>query len=523
VARANAAGCFGLYAAGDFEITSGAFAAGSSIPQALWYFRGETIAIPLPGRPLAGFSTGVRAYVDVAHWLTARTPGAPLEFPPLVWVAAPDVIRHGHLAAAGDALTVADEMIALRITPQLPLNRSYFDTSSVAFFAQRPVSLRGTLADGVFVARSFWPEDFRFDGLPPPAHPLPAATTPALSVRALTREAPAGGARSPFRASTLWQRDRGGASWSGRPVLAFILSGAQGEDDEAHAGHFAIVTGRINDDGAIGNWLANNFYSLDTESEKGILAAPVPLDNYLGDLNAGQGWYRPSAMLVAVLRDERAAVLVQAALNRVYNQFYRHQLAYYHPSENCASISVDTLRVLGLPVAERGPSNQLLAWIGFPFIAAKERSVTKAKLSFDYLYADQTRLLPAIAFEEIFASLLAVARGETAGDGTLSRLLAQDIDALAFLRMPQFPSSRAFGDAPVISTAEYRARVPKDPAQVQIVPVPERPFPAELRDADLLPRARRPSDWAALVWGTLSVVGIPWLLWRPWRALRGLN
>ena len=70
-------------------------------------------------------------------------------------------------------------------------------------------------------------------------------------------------------------------------------------------------------DGRIGDWLVNNFYSLDVESEKGILAAPVPLDNYLGDLNSGQGWYRPSYMLVAVLRDERAAVLVQSALNRV--------------------------------------------------------------------------------------------------------------------------------------------------------------------------------------------------------------
>ena len=80
-----------------------------------------------------------------------------------------------------------------------------------------------------------------------------------------------------------------------------MLNGAQGDDDEAHAGHFALVTGRVQDDGAIGDWLVNNFYTLDTESEKGILAAPVPLDNYLADLNAGQAWYRPSYMLVAVL------------------------------------------------------------------------------------------------------------------------------------------------------------------------------------------------------------------------------
>ena len=72
-----------------------------------------------------------------------------------------------------------------------------------------------------------------------------------------------------------------------------MVNGAQGDDDEAHGGHFALVTGRTQPDGAIGDWLVNNFYSLDVESEKGILAAPLPLDNYLADLNSGQGWYRP--------------------------------------------------------------------------------------------------------------------------------------------------------------------------------------------------------------------------------------
>jgi hypothetical protein len=127
------------------------------------------------------------------------------------------------------------------------------------------------------------------------------------------RAEPAGGARSAFATSTLWQRRKGGeAVPPGRAVLALMVNGAQGDDDEAHAGHFALVTGRTRDDGAIGDWLVNNFYALDSESEKGILAAPVPLDNYLADLNSGQNWYRPSQLLVLVLADDRAAVLVQA-------------------------------------------------------------------------------------------------------------------------------------------------------------------------------------------------------------------
>jgi hypothetical protein len=162
----------------------------------------------------------------------------------------------------------------------------------------------------------------------------------------------------------------------------------------------------------------------------------------------------------------------------------------------------------------------------------KDRSIGKAKLGFDYLVADQTRLMPAAALEEIYALLrgLGEARATAAGDGakegTLATLLAADLDAIAFLRLPQFPSSRAFGAAPAVTTWEYRSRVPDDPALAQIVPVPPRPFPAVLRDDDLLPPSPHPSDIAALVWGAVSVIGLPWVvlsLWRRWRRRGGAN
>ena len=341
------------------------------------------------------------------------------------------------------------------------------------------------------------------------------------------RADPRGGATSPFCAQTLWQRGGVNPDLRGRAVIGFMVNGAQGDDDEAHGGHFALVAGRVQDDGAIGDWLASNFYTLDAESEKGIIAATVPLDNYLADLNAGQSWYRPSCMLVAVLADPRAATLLQSALGRVFNQFYRHQLVYYHPAMNCTSISVDVLRALGWAVPARGPTQRLLAWAGFPLFVLKERSVAKAKVAFDYLYEDQTRLLPAAALEEIYGSLLALTgRPDPAGAarGTLATMLAQDLDALVYLQFPQLPSSRAWGDAPAATTWEYRMRIPPDPAMVKIVPVPPRPFPAALRDPDLLPSREPLSALAATVWGIVSIVGIPWVLfavWRRWWHARG--
>jgi hypothetical protein len=553
---ANAAGDFGLFPATDFRIVDGGGADGAVSPQARFYFEREPIAVPHPGLPVAGFDRGVTAFDDVRAWAATRPLAAPPDYPPLVWVAAPTIVRGAALAADGRSLATVGAPLPMAPVARIPLNRSYWDASSVAFFAApgRRVSVRGAIVDGTMVARTFWPDDFTLGGTAPPtarSPAIPAAPSAvadhALALRALMRELPLGGARAPYAATTLWQRPGAAPDWTGRPVLAFMVNGAQGDDDEAHGGHFAIATGRIRADGAIGDWLVNNFYSLDIESEKGILAAPVPLDNYLGDLNSGQGWYRPSYIVVAVLKDARAAGLVQSALGRVYQQFWRHQVVYYHPTDNCTSISIDTLRALGLSVPERGPTSRVAAWAGFPFHVLRDRSIDKAKLAFDYLVVDQARLLPAAALEEIYALLRRlgergaappapalvgacadvrdpVARAsvdDTASPASLlARWLAADLDALAFLRLPQFPSSRAFGAAPAVTTWEYRSRLPNDPAKVQIVPVPPRPFPSALRDDDLLPPPAHPSDTAAMVWGALSVVGLPWALrslWRRWR------
>ncbi len=522
VAPANAAGALGLYEANAFSLAVKGEGLAPPSRQAAWYFRDETVAVPRAGLPISSYEPGVRAFDDVQHWAAARSARATLDYPPLIWVAAPQVVRDARIASGGRELLTSSGALPLQFVPKIALNRSYVDASSIAFFEPHTLTLRGTLTPQGFVVRSVWPQDFSLGPRAPAARAMPAGDA-AGAMRDLMRELPQGGARSPYAAMTLWQRPGATNAWVGKTVLGLMVNGAQGDDDEAHGGHFAIVTGRVQAVGGIDDWLVNNFYSLDVESEKGIIAAPVPLDNYLADLNAGQGWYRPTTMLVAVLDNERAAVLVQSALNRVYNQFYRHQLVYYHPNQNCASISVDMLRALGWNVPARGPTSRVLAWLGYPFIAIKDRSIRKAKLAFDYLRTDQTRLLPAAALEEAYASLFALISGTQPPEGRLAALLAQDVSALTFLRFPQFPSSRAFGGAPAVSTWEYRALVPNDPALMQIVPVPPRPFPDALRDPDLLPPRWTQADFATIAWAVLTIVGVPLLLWRWWRrrALRG--
>ena len=508
---ATADDVLGLYPLRDFRLTTGAKAGAALQRQAAWYFRDERIAVPIATVPQANFARGLRVDADLRAW--ARLGPTASTYPPLVWLAAPEVVRDARCSADGTAVTTAHGSLPLRLAPRIAMNRSWFDASSAAYFAQRAMRLHGTRDGDAFVARTWWPEDFRLGPHAPALHALPVPGDPAASLRDWMRAMPYGGARAPFAAQTLWRRDAA-ADWRGRAVLALVINGAQGDDDEAHGGHFALATGRIADDGDIGDWLVNNFYSLDVESEKGVLPAPVRLADYQGDLNSGQSWYRPSYAIVAVLADPRAALRVQDALHRVYLQFWRHQLAYYHPTANCTSISIDALRTLGLHIPACGPTQRALPWLALPAIALHERSLAKARLAFDYLTVERTRLLPALAAEAALARLWALAHGDLRRQGDLGRVLARDLTALAWLRFPQFPSSRAWGGAPAISIAEYRSRAPRDPAQAQIIPLPPRAFPDALRDDDLLPPPRHPSDVAAAAWGALTLAAVAGLVSR---------
>ena len=497
----------GPYAASDFGITTGR-AAGIQ-PAAAWYFADEYIATPRAGLAVTSMTPGVRAIDDVAR--AAREHVAP-GWPAMVWIGSTHLLRDARMTPDGTAVKADGAALRLMLAPKLALNRSYFDASSARFAAARPLTLRGERDGDAFVLRSLWPQDFAVDATLAAA-PLPAAASPQLAIRALMRATPDGGAREAFAATLVHRREGAPRSFDGKPALVIMVNGAQGDDDEAWGGHFAIGTGVIGAGGAIGDILVDNFYSLDVVSEKGILAAPTPLDRYLGDLNSGQGWYRPSFVAVIVLDDARAAREVQDAFNRMYLQFWRHQLVYQHATMNCAGISVDTLRALGLPIPRRGATSYVEAWLGVPYALAKYRSLAQARMAYEYLTEDVTRLLPAAAFEDTLATLLRLAQdGTREGDGALARQLATDIVAIELLRIPQWPSSRRFGSWPVVTPGEYFGKIPHDPADVETVPVPPREFPASLRDPDLLRPPARRSDVPLFAWAGVVAIALGYAL-----------
>lgn len=508
-------GKLGLYDAGDFHIEDGACIDCNALPQALWYFRGDLVALPLA--KAAGFYKSMPAQQDVAAW-AASAPDLD-ERPPLIWLGSGKVIADAALSADGKRLVAADDStLDFAIVPRIPTNLSYWNDSTLKFFARRHVRLRGETADGTFVARSIWPLDYRI-APDAPAAPLANSAAGSETVKTLVQYE-RGGARSAYQSRLLWQREPGAAQRSpGKAVIALMLNGAQGDDDEAHAGHFAVVTGRFEADGSYARWLVNNFYNLDAYSEKGIVAAITPLDKYLADLNSGQSYYRPSYMLVASFSDDAPAALYQAAVGRVYNHFYRHDFVFDLSRDNCTGMSMDTFRTLGWRVPQRGVEGRFKAIAAYLYESAGERSLQKGRKIYDYLSTETTRLYPAVAFDAMGNDLLALAQGHSGRELTpLERDMAQHIQAIWFVRIPQIPSSRAFGMAPVYSFDQYMQQAPADRSKWKIIPTTPRPFPDQLRDGLALQQpapALIPVPVAVTVFALLAL-----LLWLALRIRR---
>lgn len=497
------AGSLGLANAADFRLVDGKCADCATIPQALWYFRDDLVAVPK--HDPVPFAKGLQAQSDVTQAAKQRDPKAAPQLPPLVWVGSPLVAEGWKLDAAGQSVSDASgKRMPFAVVPKIDSNLSYYNEATVRHFAGRNLSMRGKMEGDKFVARTLWPEDYRLDPAAAPVKPLQSGETLASLVRA-----DGGGAQQPLAARVLWQREPGKPlQWAGKPVLAVMLNGAQGDDDEAHGGHFAIATGRFGPQGEWRDWLVNNFYNLDSVSEKGVIASTLPMDAYMADLNSGQSWYRPSYMLVAVLKQDRASAQYQESISRVFNHFYRHDFVYRHATSNCSGISIETLRSLGWDIPKQGATSLVKAAAGLPFMAIKERSLDSGKKAFDYMSAEITDLYPFVAFEAAGNDILnRVAAGKASGKG-FEGMLSEDIEALVYVRIPQFPSSRAFGQAPVASYDEYMSRVPEDRAQWKIVPVGPRPFPAELKDPEAPSEPMQPSSLAVAAYGSFFGIGM---------------
>ena len=492
----------GLFPASSFRIVTGATAGERTLRQARWYFNGETVAVP------------VRRCTACVVWQRRRDVRGRARVGRIAYGATRSSIRRScgsarRMSCATHACPpTAAPSTAWRCGPSASCRSTARTTTqhSVAYFAGRPLTVRGTRDGDAFELRTVWPDDFSLSHRPP----LRAMDAPpALAMRTLMRESPEGGSRSPYAAWTLWQREDA-PDWSG-PARAGV--DRQRRAGRRRRGACRPLRDRDRPRATPTAASATGSSTTSTRSTRRARKASsrrrcrsTPISATSTAARAGIGRATCSSL---VLRDARAAALVQSALGRVYNQFYRHQLALLPPGRQLHEHQRRYVARARLAhSAARADVALAAGWLAFPLMIAKERSLARAKIAFDYLCTDQTRLLPAAALEDAYASVhgaRAAASAATDDSGACSRRTST---AIAFLRIPQFPSSRAFGDAPAVSLREYQARLPADRSQMQIVPVPPRPFPgsaARRRSPEARGRIRRTSQRAH---------GAP----SPWRA-----
>lgn len=400
-----------------------------------------------------------------------------------VWLGAPQRVVAARLDPTGRVLRADGDEIAFAVSPPIETNLAYVDASTVRFFAARPVTVRGavTLVDDspVFVARTIFPEDQRID-LGAETDPLDSNEFLATLVEAQAGPSVGAGQRVLF--------SRPGGKWAGRPVLALVLTGAQGDDFGSRGGHLAMATGVLGERGEWRDWLVTNFYPLVEGNAKGIIPATLPMDNYLYELNSGQLYYRPGYMLVAVLREERAAAAVQEALDETLQRLYCGEIEFDLSRMNSTAMTIDAVRSLGWRIPPTGVTSRIAGLAAAPIATLARRSFAVGRNVYRAFAAEKTRLLPRVAFEVAGHDLLYLASlpegaEERAALTSLERMLAEDIEAIIWVRLPQVPSSRRFGTYPAASLLTYGTSVLAAPGDFEGSPEsPPRPFSERLRE-----------------------------------------
>ncbi|MCM2304586.1 MAG: hypothetical protein NDJ72_07780 [Elusimicrobia bacterium] len=448
--RRLTSGFLGLYPEADFELSTGRCVACNGPVEGKWYFMDDALAYPKAGP--AG----------------------------LVWIGSREMHEGVTLSADGLTARLRDgTVVPFALAEKIESNRSYYDASSLAYMRGRTVRVRGELIekDGVkvLVARTIWPEDYRIDA----SNLKEADVKNAADIDALVA-ADKGGAKKPFQTLLLWEKPGAGRAWEGLPVMGFMLNGAQGDDDEAQAGHASLFTGRYGPGGSMADWIFNNFYDMNTYSEKGIIASMVPMDKYMTDLNSGQSWYRPSFVLVMVMKDARVPAQFQETFAAQYAKYYSQELKYDKTRKNCTALIADPVREQGWKFPETGKTPTVIAKMISKAVGLKDPEA--GEQIYQSLRQEPTRSFPRASFNAVGGDLLTMAGAfgaEPSGReySPLENMIREDLLAILFVRLPQIPSSRKFGREPVGGVMDYFLRAPLDRSKWETVPSYPRPFP----------------------------------------------
>lgn len=220
---------------------------------------------------------------------------------------------------------------------------SQFDYISRHYFEGKKVHTQGHLKDGIFTINAIipanlftasndnlYPADKKFNKNP---------------LKYILNEMPKNKnsqSREPFR-GTLRYRDNYQAT-PGDHVFIVTLSGRQGDEVGASAGHFAIGMGEVQNDLSIKGETFNFYF----KGEKEVLASNTDLVSYFGHLIQGQVNYRPTYTLIGYSRSKEDMMKVRDIFEEQLHRVRTEEGLEITPFYNCTTTSNDTMREIGI-------------------------------------------------------------------------------------------------------------------------------------------------------------------------------
>ncbi len=243
--------------------------------------------------------------------------------------------------------------------------------------------------------------------------------------------------RTPFKGVVASNKDY--TPEVGESVLIVTVSGRQGDDPGAAAGHFAIGMGKVNEEGLIDGETFNFYF----EGPKEVLAGNTDLVSYFGHLIQGQQNYRPTYTLFAYGIDENKLKEVRDIYEVELNKVRTEKGLEITPGYNCTTTSNYALRDIGIygqnhNLGRRVLDVQNLGYVNpFSWFANKADSNSFAATPRIISYVttrDREHFIPRPAFEA-FAKNFANKRWRK----------RKGIKRVDFLFIPQTSSNRQIG------------------------------------------------------------------------------
>lgn len=234
----------------------------------------------------------------------------------------------------------------------------------------------------------------------------------------------------PFR-GTIRHRDNYEAT-PGDNVFIVTLSGRQGEEPGAAAGHFAIGMGEVQNDLTVKGETFNFYF----KGEKEVLASNTDLVSYFGHLIQGQVNYRPTYTLIGYARSKEDMLKVRDIFEEQLHKVRTEAGLEITPFYNCTTTSNDTMKEIGIKGAHEFAISNIFDYQSYLPLSSKAPEAgtdasTLSQLRY-ILKRDTEYYVPRKAFESFAKAMVTQSK----------RLKLKRTD---YIFLPQTPSLRPTG------------------------------------------------------------------------------